>query len=94
MAKQPKNNLTEILKQSEGDLHTPEATEPEPVVKNENPNKRPACREGTKVIMGHFPEEVHTQMQYLRIETKKSGQDLLADALNLLFAKHDKPPIA
>ena len=86
---QPDNNLTAILKQSEGDLH-----DPKPEAKNQNQSKRPACREGRKVIMGHFPEEVHTQLQYLRIETKKTGQELLADALNMLFVKHDKPPIA
>ena len=89
--RQPNNDLTAVLKQSEGALH-----KPEPVVKDENrsQSKRPSSREGTKVIMGHFPEEVHTQIQYLRIETKKTTQELLADALNGLFVKHDKPPIA
>ena len=87
---QPTNNLSSVLQQSEGELHKQEPTKPV----SESNGKRPACREGTKVIMGHFSEEVHTQLQYLRIETKKSGQELLGDALNLLFVKHDKPPIA
>ena len=96
MNKQPKNSLSEVLKQSEGELHTPlETPEPEPTVaENGSPRKTPSTRQGTKVIMGHFPEEVHTQVQYLRIETKQNVQALVAEALNLLFTKYDKPPIA
>ena len=30
----------------------------------------------------------------LKIETGKDEQDLVADALNLLFEHHGKPPIA
>ena len=98
MRKQPKNSLSEVLQQSEGELHTPlETPEPEPkptVVENGSPRKTPSTSQGTKVIMGHFPEEVHTQVQYLRIETKQNVQELVAEALNLLFTKYDKPPIA
>ena len=96
MNKQPKNSLSEVLKQSEGELHTPlETPEPEPTAsENGSPRKTPSTRQGTKVIMGHFPEEVHTQVQYLRIETKQNVQALVAEALNLLFTKYDKPPIA
>ena len=86
---QPDNSLTAILKQSEGELH-----QPDPVVKNESHSKRPACREGKKVAMCHIDEDAHTQLEYLRIETKKTKQELLCDAINLLFVKHDKPPIA
>ena len=100
MGKQPKNSLSEALKQSEGALHaTPETPEPEPEPKptpseNGKPRKTPLTRQDTKVIMGHFPKKVYKQLQYLRIETDKDIQKLLADALNLLFVKHDKPPIA
>ena len=98
MGKQPKNSLSEALKQSEGELHTPlETPEPEPtpaVVENGSPRKTPSTRQDTKVVMGHFPKEVHTQIHYLRIETDRSIQDLVAEALNLLFTKYDKPPIA
>ena len=84
MNKQPNNNLSEVLKQSEGALHTPpETPEPEPtqpVVENGNPRKTPATRQNTKVVMGHFPKDVHTQLQYLRIETdQKNMQELVAE---------------
>lgn len=92
MGKQPKNNLTEVLKQSEGGLHAPETPNHDPVV--ETKSKRPACREGKKVVMCHVDEDVHTQLEYLKIETKSTKQDLVSEALNLLFAKYDKPPIA
>ena len=98
MRKQPKNSLSEVLQQSEGALHAPpETSAPEPkppVVENGSPRKTPATRRDTKVVMGHFPKEVHTQLQYLRIETEQNMQELVAEALNLLFVKHDKPPIA
>jgi len=92
VGKQPKNNLTDILKQSEGELHTPALPESDPVVEVES--KRPACREGKKVVMCHVDEDVHTQLEYLKIETKSTKQDLVSEALNLLFTKYDKPPIA
>lgn len=85
----PNNSLTAILQQSEGELH-----KPEPVAKNQSESKRPACRAGKKVAMCHIHEDVHIQLEYLRIETRKTKQELLCDALNLLFVKHDKPPIA
>ena len=34
------------------------------------------------------------QLSMLKIETGKDEQDLVADALNLLFERHGKPPIA
>ena len=98
MNKQPNNNLSEGLKQSEGALHTPpETPEPDPktpVVENGSRRKTPATRQNTKVVMGHFPKDVHTQLQYLRIETDQNMQELVAEALNLLFVKYEKPPIA
>ena len=34
------------------------------------------------------------QLAMLKIETGKDEQDLVADALNMLFERHGKPPIA
>lgn len=92
---QPKNSLTQILKEKEGALHVPEPTAPEPVEStSETRRKRPACREGKKVAMCHIDEEASTQLDYLCIETKKTKQALFCEGINLLFVKYDKPPIA
>ena len=95
MAKRPKNNLTAILQQSESELHAPESTKLDPVVVSNNvESKRPACREGKKVVMCHVDEDVNTLLEYLKIERKATKQELLCEAINLLLVKYDKPPIA
>ena len=45
-------------------------------------------------ILGHFSKQVHNQMRMLCIETDKSIQELLEEAVNALFTLHNKPPIA
>jgi hypothetical protein len=46
--------------------------------------------------MGHFPEAVRNQLKILAIELgkRRTVQDLLAEAINDLFAKYGKPEIA
>jgi len=52
-------------------------------------------REGKKAIAGYYPENVWLQFKTIGLEAGgKSMQDLLAEALNLLFSKYKKPPIA
>ena len=54
----------------------------------------PASRQGKKMISGHFDKDVHRQLKMLAIERDTSIQDLLSEALNALFERNDKPPIA
>lgn len=54
----------------------------------------PPSRKGTRAIGGHFPPEVARQLKILSAETDCTNQALLAEALNLLFEKHGKAPIA
>ena len=61
---------------------------------NAQPQKRTPARQDTKLIAGHYPKEVHYQLKLISLETDTSIQDLLGNALNLLFEQHDKPPIA
>jgi hypothetical protein len=73
---------------------------PEPVIEavKEQPKTAHAQsgREETVPIMGHFPEAVRNQLKILAIELgkRRTVQDLLAEAINDLFAKYDKPEIA
>jgi hypothetical protein len=55
----------------------------------------PGGREGKKVLAAWFTPAVQIQLKQLGLEQgQKSVQDLLAEAINLLFVKYKKPPIA
>lgn len=56
--------------------------------------EQPPSRQGTKTIAGHFDPAVSRQFRILALEQDKTGQDLLGEALNGLFKKYGKPPIA
>jgi antitoxin-like ribbon-helix-helix protein len=51
-------------------------------------------REGTKPITVHFPKDVRDQLKILAVEKSTTMHNLLAEALNDLFAKYGKPEIA
>lgn len=53
-----------------------------------------AARRGTKAITVHFPEDVRRQLKSLAAEEGRSMEDMVAEALNLLFARHRKPELA
>jgi hypothetical protein len=44
-------------------------------------------RRGTKMIGGHFPPEVSTQLRILAAEEDRTVQSLIAEALDDLFVK-------
>lgn len=51
-------------------------------------------REGKSNVTGYFPPEVKKQLRLLAAEHDTTIQNLLAEALNDLFAKNGKPEIA
>ncbi len=51
-------------------------------------------RLATKAITVHFPEGVRRQLKSLAAEEGRSMEDMVAEAFNLLFARHRKPEIA
>lgn len=53
-----------------------------------------ASRAGTKAITGHFPPQVRYQLRLLAAEQDRKMEDMLAEALNRLFAAYNKPEIA
>lgn len=58
-----------------------------------SPHFRPG-RAGKSNVTGYFPPEVKRQLRLLAAEQDTTIQNLLATALNDLFAKHGKPEIA
>jgi hypothetical protein len=68
----------------------------ETVLENDAPkarDKTPA-RRGRKVVSGHFDPAVSKQLRLLAVERDTNLQTLLAEAINDLFAKYQKSPIA
>jgi len=57
-----------------------------------SPYFRPS-REGKANVTGYFPPAVKKQLRILAADRDTTIQDLLAEALNDLFAKHGKPEI-
>lgn len=55
---------------------------------------KPPSRRGLKVVSGHFDPAVSKQLWLMAIEKESSIQDLLAEALNDLFVKYQRNPIA
>jgi len=51
-------------------------------------------RRQTKAITVHFPEEVRRQLKALAGEQGRHVDDMVAEALNLLFARYRKAEIA
>jgi hypothetical protein len=55
--------------------------------------KSPA-RQGQKVVSGHFDPAVSKKLKLLAIEQDTNLQDLLGEAINDLFTKYQKSPLA
>jgi hypothetical protein len=53
-----------------------------------------ASRLGTKAITVHFPEGVRRQLKTMAAEQGRNMEDMVAEALNLLFAKYRKAELA
>ena len=55
---------------------------------------RPPSSQGAVQIAAFFPEDVRAQLKIVAAEQRRDVQDLLAEALNLIFVKYGKPEIA
>ena len=90
--KKPKPNpLTAGLAQYDCKAAPVTATE---VVARAPTSAKPASRRGTVQIAAFFPEDVRMQLKIVAAEQRRDIQDILAEALNLIFVKYGKPEIA
>ena len=55
---------------------------------------RQPSRRDTAAITVHYPEPVRRQLKVLASEEGRNVDDMVAEALNLLFARYRKPEIA
>jgi hypothetical protein len=58
------------------------------------PNNQPGSRSGKKAISGFFEIEVSRQLKVIAANNDTTVQDLLGEALNLLFEKYGVDAIA
>ena len=54
----------------------------------------PPSRRGKKRVEAWISPEARKQLKLIAVEEDKSQDRVMADALNMLFAKHGIPPIA
>ena len=71
---------------------SPSSVSPEPTSAG-NEKAQPSRRE-TKPITVHFPEQVRRQLKALAAEEGRHVEDMVAEGLNLLFARYRRPEIA
>ena len=59
-------------------------------------SKKPktSYREGRVLVAGHFAQEVQTQLKMIAAEKRTTVQALLAEGINMVFAKYGKPEVA
>lgn len=68
--------------------------QPEPAPASADRAGRTPSRAGAVQIAAFYPAEVRTQLKILAAEQGRDQQDLLAEAMNLIFAKYGKAEIA
>ena len=72
------------------------AAQPDPPASPAAPARvqRSPSRVGAVQIAAFFPEDVRSQLKVVAAEQRRDVQDLLAEGLNLIFAKYGKAEIA
>lgn len=100
------NSLQAVLNHAKAKNEKPESEKPSP--KRATPSKKGSTtsakvepapritqpgRTGTKLIGGHFPPDVSTQLRIIAAEEDTTIQALLAEALDDLFVKKGKKRI-
>lgn len=91
MSKQ-KTDLKTSLQQSAGNFQNPNLEVAETTVPETHQQRSPS-RRGKKSLTLYIDPDAHDQLTLLKIQTRKSIQDLGIEALNLLLKFYDKPPI-
>jgi hypothetical protein len=87
-----RKNLADALQLASGKTVTTEHSSL--AVQSADKPELPPSRLGKKAIAGHFDPAVSKQLKQLALEQDTTVQALLAEALNDLFDKYGKKPIA
>ena len=88
-----KPSLAEALKSHDRSAATTAVAEPPR--KPRGKTTLPPSRAGKKALIGYFDPDVSKQLKQMMLDQdRNSVQELLKEALNDLFQKYRKPPIA
>lgn len=85
-----RKNLADAFKEEPTPTPADEPERPEP---NTGPNV-PATRRKRRMVAGYFDLETSKQLKILCAEKDVTLQNLLREAINDIFTKYGKPPIA
>lgn len=73
------------------DTLAPQPPKPEPEKEQAAPNYRTAqTRADTRQVGGHFKPEVAQTLRLIAVEQDKDVQEILAEALNMVFGRYGK----
>lgn len=73
------------------DTPAPQPPKPEPEKEQASPNYRTAqTRADTRQVGGHFKPEVAQTLRLIAVEQDKDVQEILAEALNMVFGRYGK----
>jgi hypothetical protein len=93
MAK-PKNSLVNAMSGVGRESPPVSSPPPPPGLRPTTARPRPPSREGRKIIAGYFDPAVSKQLHQIALDDDTTLQELLREAINDLFAKRRKAPIA
>jgi hypothetical protein len=88
------NALASALRNSGSTVAASPMPQPEPELIPQPARVQVPSRKATKAITVHFPEDVRRQLKVMSGELGRTMEDLVAEGLNLLFARHRKPEVA
>lgn len=87
-------NDTKVQKHTERDEPTPATARHSETQATSAISYTAPSRRGKKAVTGYFDPAVRQQLAVLAAEEDRSQNDLLAEALNMLFERYRKSPIA
>jgi len=87
-------NMKSSLAKDAGSVRAAAPVEAAPATPEASSAKTRPDRIGKSNVTGYFPNEVKKQLRMMAAEQDKTIQQLLAEALNGLFAKYGKGEIA
>ena len=93
MSTTKKTSLSTALHEASGKKTTPMPTATDTPIPIQQPDIPPS-RRGKKIISGYFDPAVARQLKQLALDNDQTVQALLSEALNDLFTKYNKQPLA
>ena len=89
-----KADLLQAMREKANPVIGAVSTSPNQVKSGAGQEAHPPSRAGKRQVAAYFPVPVQRQLKLLTVENDTTVQNLLAEALNDLFAKYGKPEIA